>query len=364
MSKVSTAKFESSFLGRMWKASLLLCALVCAASGSPTGRAAVQRHKAESGVAVAAAANEGGIVAFAAGGEIYVMGAGGGAPTRVVGLESGGINRNPALSPDGTRIAFSSSREGNFGIYIVGVDGEGLQRLTDSPYSDSEPTWSPDSSRIAFVRGNDGTAEGYANLSTCLSQIYVVDVPSPLSAGVLMGGETSLTRGLGGTDPAWSPDGTRIAFSSYREDNNYELYTMDANGDGVTRLTFTNSNEAEPAWSPDGISIAYAAHLVRAEEGCGWMGIPLAPGASEPGVEAPGIYVMTLGRNKRLKVTGGNGVTDPTWSPDGTSIAFVSVVAGDGQLYTADAASGLTTQLTFDAPPKSSPSWARSGKSE
>jgi TolB protein len=94
------------------------------------------------------------------------------------------------------------------------------------------------------------------------------------------------------------------------------------------------------------------------------MGIPLAPGASEPSVEAPGIYVLTLGRNKRLKVSGGNGVIDPTWSPDGSSIAFVSVMAGDGQLYTADAASGMTTQLTFDGPPKSSPSWSHSGKSE
>ena len=365
MSKVSIAKVESSVLGRMLKASLLVCVLVCATSLPPEGRADALHLSAEAGVGAAtAAASEGGVIAFSSGGEIYVMGAGGGTATRVVGLEGGGTNRHPAVSPDGTRIAFSSSREGEFSIYIVGVDGEGLQRLTQSYYSDGEPAWSPDGSKIAFVRGYDGTAEGYANLSTCAGQIYVIDVPSPLSVGVMMGGEVSLTRGLGGTDPAWSPDGTRIAFSSYREDNNYELYTMDANGDGVTRLTFTGLNEAEPAWSPDGISIAYASYLVRAEEGCGWMGIPLAPGASVPGVEAPGIYVMTLGRNRRWRVSGGGGVTDPTWSPDGTSVAFVSVVSGDGQLYTAEAASGLTTQLTFDSTPKSSPSWSHSGNSE
>jgi TolB protein len=213
------------------------------------------------------------------------------------------------------------------------------------------------------VRGYDGTSEGHANTSTCVSEIYVINVPNPVTGGVEVGTEVPLTSGREGTDPAWSPDGTRIAFSSYR-DGNYELYTMAPDGSDVIRLTNTAMAEAEPAWSPDGMSIAYAANLVRGEQGCGWIGTPISPGSIDPAEETPGIYIVSLGRNRRWRVSGGNGVTDPTWSPDGTSIAYVSIFTGDGQLYTVDAFSGLQTQLTFDPTPKSSPSWSSAGKSE
>lgn len=345
----SAAKVELSALGRVLKAALLVCAVACGAA-APWGGPGAGAATAAEGVS--------GVIAFSAGGEIYVVGAGGGAARRVVGLEGGGTNRQPAVSPDGTHIAFSSSREGSFSLYVVGVDGRGLRRLTHSPADDGEPAWSPDGSKIAFVRGSDGTGGGYANLSQCAAEIYVVEVPGVLGGGEVVGGEVSLTRGEGGTDPAWSPDGTRIAFSS-RRDGNYELYTMEPNGDGVKRLTDTRSAEAEPAWSPDGSSIAYAAHLIHVEDGCGWMGIPISPGSGEPGAEAPGIYVLNVGRNRHQKLSAGDGLTDPTWSPDGLSIGFVSVVGGDGQLYTASAVTGLRTQLTFDTTPKSSPSWSR-----
>jgi Tol biopolymer transport system component len=347
MSKESAAKVERSVLGRRLRAALLVCALVCAAS-PPRGSAG----------ASAAVEGEGGSIAFSAGNEIYVVAAGGGAARRVVtrvGLEE---NRQPAVSPDGTRIAFSSSREGNLGIYLVGIDGQGLQRLTSSSSGDSEPAWSPDGKKIAFVRGYDGTGRGYANQGACSAEIYVVDVPDGVRGGVVVGGEVSLTRGQGGTDPAWSPDGTRIAFSSPRA-RNYELYTMDPNGNDVTRLTYTASAEAEPAWSPDGGSIAYAALQLSVDNECGWMGTPVAPISLGPGVETPGIYVLNLSRDRHRRVSGNQAATDPTWSPDGLSVAFISIVSGDGQLYTASVATGLQAQLTFDPTPKSSPSWSR-----
>ncbi len=363
MSKEPTGRVEWSILGRMSKALLLACALVCAATLPPAGRADAPHRSAGTGGDATLVASVDGIVAYAAGGEIYVVEAGGGTPKMLVGRDNVGTNRHPAVSPDGTRVAFSSSRDGNFGIYLVGVDGQGLQRLTFSPADDSEPAWSPDGSKIAFVRGYDGTDEGHANQSTCASEIYVVNVPNGVSGGEEVGGEVPLTSGRGGTDPAWSPDGTRIAFSSYR-DGNYEIYTMAPDGSDIIRLTDTATAEGEPAWSPDGMSLAYAAHLVRGENGCGWIGTPISPGSIEPGEETPGIYIMSLGRNRRWRVTGGNGVTDPTWSPDGTSIGYVSIFSGDGQLYMADVASGLQTQLTFDPIPKYSPSWSSLGKSE
>jgi Tol biopolymer transport system component len=287
------------------------------------------------------------------------------------------MNRQPAVSPDGTHIAFSSFRDGNFSIYIIEVDGQGLRRLTYSSSNDSEPAWSPDGSKIAFVRGYDGTDGGYANLSSCGSEIYVVSVLNPMASSNEGGREESLTRGQGGTDPAWSPDGTRIAFSSSR-DGNYEIYTMEPDGYGVERLTYTDEAEAEPAWSPDGRQIAYAAHLVRGYYSCGWMGTPippppssihgwmgtpLPPGSIEPDEEPPGIYVMSSG-GKQWKASGNDAMTDPTWSPDGSRIAFVSVLSGDGQLYVVDADGGNRIQLTSDTASKSSPSWSRPGITE
>ncbi|HEX7313495.1 MAG TPA: hypothetical protein VF297_06215 [Pyrinomonadaceae bacterium] len=353
MSKDPTAKVELSFLVRVLKASLLALALVCAAA--PAGRAQTD-------------ADGGGVIAFAAGGEIFVQGVGGGPARKIVGRESGGENRQPAVSPDGMRVAFSSSRAGGYSLYVVGIDGAELRRLTYSPGGDGEPTWSPDGSKIAFVRGYDGTDGGYANMSTCPSQIYVVEVPG-LHGGGRLASEFSLTHGQGGTDPAWSPDGTHIAFSSYR-DGNYEIYTMDTVGGDIKRLTYTGAAEAEPAWSPDGGSIAYSAHLVGVVLGCGWMGTPLPPPPADESwptvVPPPGVYVLSLngGRPTSVRVSGVDAVTDPTWSPDGTRIAFVNVVSGDGQLYTVDVVSGLRTQLTFDPAPKSSPSWSNAGGSE
>ena len=61
------------------------------------------------------------------------------------------------------------------------------------------------------------------------------------------------------------------------------------------------------------------------------------------------------------KVGGDVGVTDPSWSRDGSRVAYVSIFSGDGQLYAADVVSGARTQLTADGPPKSSPSWSGSG---
>ncbi len=364
MSKEPTARFQVLVLSRGLKALLLACALVCVSAQPPAGRAdAVRRSAGLGDDATSAVASTGGIVAFAAGGAIYVVEADGGTPKMIVNRDNGGTNRHPAVSRDGTRVAFSSSRDGNFAIYIVGVDGLGLRRLTFSYGDDSEPAWSSDDSKIVFVRGYDGTSEGHANQSICASEIYVVNIPNLVSGGVEVGGEVPLTGGQGGTDPAWSPDGTRIAFSSYR-DGNYEIYTMNPDGSDVIRLTNTETAEGEPAWSPDGGSIAYAAHLVRGEQGCGWIGTPISPGSIETDVETPGIYVIYLGRNRRWRVSTGNGVTDPTWSPDGTRVAFVNIYIGDGQLYTVDVASGLQTQLTFDPTYKSSPSWSSAGKSE
>ena len=72
-----------------------------------------------------------------------------------------GIDGEPDWSPDGSRIVFTSDREGNEDIYIVNADGTGVMQLTDHPAPDTEPQWSPDGTRIAFTSARDPRAEVY-----------------------------------------------------------------------------------------------------------------------------------------------------------------------------------------------------------
>ncbi|HVF41980.1 MAG TPA: hypothetical protein VM936_03160 [Pyrinomonadaceae bacterium] len=366
---------------RVLKSLLLASALVFAVAPPRAGRAGSPSRP---GVVVAATAQTSddsggaGVIAFEAGGEIYVTDASGGSPRRIVAAKSGVTHMEPALSPDGSRVAFSSNLEGTFHIYVVGVDGRGMRRVTSGstqpesmqpesvPTDDSEPAWSPDGTRIAFARGFDATGNGVF-VQSCAewSDILVVDVdaafPSPIN----------LTNGERGTDPAWSPDGSRIAFASDRA-GNFDIYTMSSeDGGGVEQLTDDQRAEADPVWSPDGSHIAYTAGLRQIVGGtqCGTMPISGLPtcncgGPRLTGDGGPYIYLMDSAGGEKKSVTQEGGAAGPAWSPDGSRIAFVAgqtQESEDVQLYFVRAAAGggKWTQLTSDASPKASPSWSR-----
>ena len=161
--------------------------------------------------------------------EIYVMGSGG---TDLRRLTSNlADDKFPSWSPDSARIAFASNRDGNDEIYVMNADGTGQTRLTSNPASDRTPSWSPDGTKIAFYSTRDGNGE-----------IYMMDADGTH--------QTGLTNHLANDDgPSWSPDGARIAFMSDR-DGNPEIYTMDANGVNQTRLTDNPAQDSWAAWSP------------------------------------------------------------------------------------------------------------------
>ena len=302
-------------------------------------------------IATAAEVSSDGLIAFSASDQIYVMNADGSNLTQITDGAPRVTNRYPAFSPDGSRIAFvryEDQGNGNFySLSVMGIDGSGLRHIVNSPGTLGEPAWSPDGSRIAFIRGQDMTVEGAAYMAACASEIYVVDVFSHKY--------TNLTRGVGGTDPSWSPDGTRIAFSSFR-DGNYEIYTMNPDGNDIQQLTRTDWAEAEPAWSPDGKQIAYAAHLVQQEVVCGF--IPTGRPSSS-GDEESSIYVMDVdGANQTMQEVTVGGI-EPTWSPDGTCIALIMNAKDASQVYVTEVNSGMRpTMLTSDFSYKTSPSWS------
>jgi signal transduction histidine kinase len=168
--------------------------------------------------------------------EIYTINTTNGVPYPLT--QAPGDDIQPAWSPDESKIAFSSGRNGHFDIYVMDANGSNPTRLTTSRGYDEWPAWSPDSRRIAFVSDRDSNVE-----------IYTMDADG--------GNERRLTNHPADDWPVtWSPDGRRLVFSSNR-DSNWNLYLIDADGGNLRRLTSDLGNERNPTWSPDGRTIAF-----------------------------------------------------------------------------------------------------------
>jgi len=152
----------------------------------------------------------------------------------------------PAWSPDGSKIAFASRRNGYREIYVMNSDGSNETRLTHSIYDKYKPKWSPDGSKIAFTSEYDNYYEhnGYYYYTR---EVYIMDADGS--------NQTRLAESQYAYNPAWSPDGSKIAFTS-QSDGYYKIYIMDADGSNQTRLTKSRYHYA-PIWSPDGSKIAF-----------------------------------------------------------------------------------------------------------
>jgi len=181
----------------------------------------------------------------------------------------------------------------NSDIYTMNADGSARTQLTNEPGSDPvvqdfDPAWSPDGTKLAFV----------SSRTTVAYEIFTMNADGSAQTAVT-------NTGRGELQPAWSPDGTKIAFSSFR-DNNSEIYVMNADGSAQTRLTNTSlASEGEPAWSPDGTKIAFACNC---PSGFGFdIWVMNADGS------APTLLTTTASPGSDA---------DPVWSPDGTKIAF------------------------------------------
>jgi TolB protein len=201
---------------------------------------------------------------------LYVMNADGSGLTQIPNT---GFNAtDPSWSPDGRRIAFANISGGAeqchseecekfaYDVFAIGVDGSGLTPLTSGGRSDLDPAWSPDGTEIAFVSSR-------ALPDSLPSEFFLLWKMNADSSG-----QTNLTRNASDERaPDWSPDGRRIAFHSDREphEGGSKIWVIDRGGANLTQLTgdgrSTGWIDRWPAWSPDGTRIAFTS--TRSDEG-------------------------------------------------------------------------------------------------
>ncbi len=288
------------------------------------------------------------------------------------------------------KIAFISQQDGSYGIFTMNNDGSSQKRLTIDGGINPFISWSPDGSRIAYT----SLRPPHNNLY----EIYVVlangAFPTRLTTSSHLMGEV-------GACPVWSPDGSKLAFRSYR-DGNSEVYIMNADGSNQVNVTHDPNHDYEPVWRPDGMGITFLSAVddttnpgIRAY----WSWFVGTDGArreiiygawsdsmssfywfptgstfglvcfSYPGRQSSTFVcdVIVQGRNCYGKSIfhDSNKVEYAAWSPDGSKLSFVSNAEGRRNIYSVntrgdnESPKRLTNSLTGEG--ATSPAWSPDG---
>jgi Tol biopolymer transport system component len=177
----------------------------------------------------------------------------------------------PVVSADGKQIVFGSQREGDFDIYIMNEDGSNVRRLTDTVGYDGGPWFSPDGKKIVWRAWYPGTEEEKARWKDAMEHDYIIAVPLDIWVMDADGSNKRLIVKNGATNwaPSWHSEGKRIIFASnmddWREDikqygHNFELYMVNLDGTGLTRVTHNTVFDSFPMFSPDGKRLAWASN--------------------------------------------------------------------------------------------------------
>jgi len=220
-----------------------------------------------------------------------------------------------------SRIVFISDRDGNDELYMMDYDGANQTRLTFNKVRDYMPAWSPDGRRIAYTSYKNQTAG-----------LYLLDLDQGKFQAVS-------TRGTNFA-PAFSRDGKKMAFCSTM-DGNSEIYVAGSDGQNVRRLTFNSAIDTAPSWSPTGREIAFTSDRSG----------------------SPQIYIMDAeGTNVRRVSFGGSYFDKPAWSPTGDRIVCVSRVENIFDLYVLNLRTKAFTKLTESNARNESPSWSPDGR--
>lgn len=206
----------------------------------------------------------------------------------------------PDYSPDGTKLAFTSTRDNGIGndndVFVINADGTGLTNLTAGSGAENQvPAWSPDGSQIAFLSDRGGTP-GIYTMNADGSNVTPLGVTVPLIAA--------------GRPPAlhWSPDGSKLLFHNLTTN---DMMSVNADGTGLTNLSTTfglTGSEISPVWSPDGSQIAFYSF------------------GGSGGAATDGLYYINANGTGLTLVTPLSGTTTDVvglyWSPDGSRLVY------------------------------------------
>jgi len=218
------------------------------------------------------------------------------------------LTRTPLPSPSMTftvlptplggaaQIAFASNRSGAAEVWLMNIDGSGLEQVTNIPEGTCQPGWSPDGMKIVFISPCVRQMNSYPGAS-----LFIINADST--------GLVPLPNVPGGDyDPSWSPDGAQIAFTSLRKSGVPGIFILSLKDYSVKSLVEDETRAiSQPAWSPNGTEIAYVNSDNR-------------------------IWVMDVnGENRRSLVSGGGDyrINAPSWSPDGSVVIYTRQVFSD-----------------------------------
>jgi len=288
-----------------------------------------------------------------------------------------GWDGQPALSPEGSMIAYCSDRSGNPDVYVVHKTGGEPLQLTTHSGSDTDPAWFPDGSTIVFVSNRDGepaiwripplggepvklvpnamdpamSRDGqriaFARAGPRgLLRIHVAPLDHPSDARVLTGDDDGLWDHR---DPTWSPDGRTLCYADFRD-----LWVVPIDGGTPHRVTQQDTVDLEPEWSPDGEHILYssgrdntfALWRLNATGGDPERLTPGTAGEREPSLSGdgtelaystrqanPDIVILDRQTGHRETIAGVTMENEPAVAPDGTSLVFVSDRLGTCDLW-------------------------------
>jgi Tol biopolymer transport system component/serine/threonine protein kinase len=287
----------------------------------------------------------------------------------------------PAFSPDGSLIAFRSSRDGG-GIFVMGATGESVKRLTTVGYN---PSWAPDGSRIAF-----STESVVLNprLRATIARVWTADTAS--------GATRQITKALDAVQPSWSPHGHRIAFWGIRGAQR-DVWTIDPDAADPDASAVAVTDDAaidwNPFWSADGtwlyfasdrggsfnlwriaidertgvtrgtpepvtLAAAFPGHmsLARQSNTIIFTGVLVNNAIERLALDAPGDLPVTI-------LNGSLSISAFDVSPDGGRIAFSAASGPHEDLFVMNSDGSQIEQLTDDAPPDRAPVWSSDGTS-